>query len=335
MRLRSWLGLTVSILCLLLTLPMAPAAAHPISEGVPSFSHVFLIIGENTDYSHLKLSNAPYLLGTVRPESAWFTNFYATTHWSEANYVALVTGQFNPCEQADGGIRCHQNVDSLFNQLNGAGLTWKVWLDGAPGKCDGGGSNCLSDQPCPLSGFYTTGNPPILFNDTEGTNGVWSATTPSHECLSNDVPAGKPSAGMSYFNANLSAGSVANFNFVIPNGCNDGEGNCAPTNDRYTQYDNFLAREVPLIEASPSFGHNGVIIITYDEDQRMGGITAKNGFGSGGHTVCAILSPSAVPGNYTSKTYAYSLLRTLEDGFQLSDYLGNASAVSPLPLVWA
>jgi hypothetical protein len=26
----------------------------------------------------------------------------AATHWSQANYVALVTGQFTACEQKDG-----------------------------------------------------------------------------------------------------------------------------------------------------------------------------------------------------------------------------------------
>ena len=55
--------------------------------------HVFLIIGENTTYSHLTASNAPFLMGTIRPHAAWLSNYYAATHWSQANYVALVTGQ--------------------------------------------------------------------------------------------------------------------------------------------------------------------------------------------------------------------------------------------------
>jgi len=52
-----------------LTLPAgaspATRAAPATQEGVPAFGHVFLIMGENTTYSHLKLSNAPYLLGTI------------------------------------------------------------------------------------------------------------------------------------------------------------------------------------------------------------------------------------------------------------------------------
>src|SRR5215469_3582134 len=140
----------------------ASAAAGPsvavAREGVPSFGHVFLIIGENTTYSHLTTTNAPYLLGTIRPQSAWLTNYDAATHWSQANYVALVSGQFTRCEQQDGGIACHQDVDNLFHQLDLAGLSWKVWLEAGTARCDtGSGGSCASNDPCPLTGFYTTG----------------------------------------------------------------------------------------------------------------------------------------------------------------------------------
>ena len=64
-------------------------------EGVPRFGHVFLIVGENTTYTHLDSTRAPYMMGTLRPRSAWFTNYRAATHWSQANYIALTSGQFN------------------------------------------------------------------------------------------------------------------------------------------------------------------------------------------------------------------------------------------------
>jgi hypothetical protein len=336
-------GLLVPVLAL--ATGLGAAAASPASgqarsvgnpgEGVPAFGHVFLIIGENTTYSHLKTTNAPFLMGVIRPHAAWLGNYYAATHWSQANYVALVTGQFTRCEQKDGGTSCHQNVDNLFHQLDLAGLSWKVWLEAGTAKCDtGSGGSCTSDTPCPLTGFYTTGNPPILFDNIEGPGGVWSPTTPSAECLANDIPAGTPKAGMSVFNAGLATGQVARFNMVIPNGCDDGEANCKPVNHRYTQFDDFLAAEVPKIEASPAFGTNGVIIVIYDEDERAGGLAPKNGLGSGGHVVCAIISPLAIAGSYGQKYYHYSLLRTVEDGFRLDGYLGNANAVTAIGGIW-
>jgi hypothetical protein len=335
--------LPVLALVAALGMPMAaPASSAAISaapaslaEGVPAFGHVFVIIGENTTYSHLTAVNAPYLLGTIQPRAAWLTSYYAATHWSQANYVALVTGQFTGCEQKDGGAACHQNIDNLFHQLDAAGLSWKVWLEAGTAKCDtGSGGSCTSNAPCPLTGFYTSGNPPILFDDIEGPGGVWSPTTPSQECLANDIPAGTPDAGMATFNADLATGQVARFNMVIPNGCDDGEANCKPVNNRYTQFDDFLAQEIPQIEASPAYGSNGVIIVTYDEDERAGGVAPKNGFGSGGHVVCAIISPLATAGTYGQTYYHYSLLRTLEDGFGLAPYLGNANAVTPIASIW-
>jgi hypothetical protein len=320
------------------TIRIAQAAAtssQNSTEGVPAFGHVFLIIGENTTYSHLNTTNAPYLLGTIRPRSAWLGNYYAATHWSEANYVALTTGQFTRCEQRDGGASCHQNVDNLFHQIDVAGLSWKVWLEAGTAKCDtGSGGGCTSNTACPLTGFYTTGNPPMLFDDIEGPNGVWSPTTPSAECLADDVPAGTESSGMATFNDQLASGDVANFNMIVPTGCEDGESNCKPVNNRYTQFDDFLAREVPQIEASPAYQNNGVIIITYDEDERAGGLAKKNGLASGGHVVCAILSPLAVAGSYDRNYFHYSVLRTIEDGFGLSGYLGAANEVAPIANIW-
>ena len=300
------------------------AQATPKPEGVPRFGNVFVIIGENTDYQHVTATNMPYLMTTLRPSSAWFNNYYSATHWSQANYVALTSGEFTACEQADRGYACRDDVDNVFHQLDGVGMSWKVWLESGTAKCDtGSGGSCSSNDPCPLAGFYTTGNPPIDFTDI-----------PYSECLANDVPAGTPDDGMAGFNSDLVSGDVADFNLVIPNGCDDGEAACKPVNNRYTQFDDFLAREVPLIESSPAFGRDGVIVVLYDEDQRMGGLAAKNGLASGGHTPAALLSPLVQPGDYVTMTYSYSVLRTIQDGIGLRPYLGSAADVSPLPVAW-
>jgi hypothetical protein len=74
------------------------------TDGVPQFGDVFVIIGENTDYSQVTINNSPYLIGTLKPQSAWLTNDWATTHDSESNYVAMTSGQFTACGQADGSI---------------------------------------------------------------------------------------------------------------------------------------------------------------------------------------------------------------------------------------
>jgi hypothetical protein len=83
----------------------AGRASSPALEGVPRFGHVFVIVGENTTYSHLTSTNAPYLMGDLRPGSAWLTRYRATTHWSQANYIALTSGRFTDASSRTTALR--------------------------------------------------------------------------------------------------------------------------------------------------------------------------------------------------------------------------------------
>ncbi len=112
---------------------------------------------------------------------------------------------------------------------------------------------------------------------------------------------------------------------VIPNGCEDGHDPCG--NNQKRQFDLFLRREVPKIEASPAFGRNGLILITYDE---WGDSTPHN------HRVAFLaLGPEVHPGVYRGGPFNhYSLLRTLEDGFGINRHLKNAAKAKPIPQIW-
>ena len=56
--------------------------------------------------------------------------YYAATHWSQASYMALVTGQFTRCEQQDGGIACHQNIGNLYLSIGlHAGWVWALKMN--------------------------------------------------------------------------------------------------------------------------------------------------------------------------------------------------------------
>ena len=160
---------------------------------------------------------------------------------------------------------------------------------------------------------------------------MWSATDKSDECLQHDIYAGRP---MGKFHRRLEAGTVDDFNYILPNGCDDGESNCKPVNNRYTQFDNFLSREIPRIMASPAFGSDGLIIVTYDESEREGGLAKKWGYGAGGHVATLFLGPQVQPGEYPGAFNHYSLLRTLEDGFRLNGYVGYANDVTAIDPIW-
>jgi phosphatidylinositol-3-phosphatase len=300
--------------------------------SVPAFGHVFLVIGENTAASQLNSGNAPYLLGQVEPNSAWLTNYFAITHYSEANYVAMTSGQFTPCEQKDGSVAsCHQDVPNLFHSLDVAGVSWQSWMESMPSPCfltSAGGDGTLNH-------YAPKHNPALIYDDVEGTAGVW--TDPGGpECQANDIAAGTTGPNdMSTFNAALAAGNVARFNLVVPNECEDAHTNCKPAGNPITQFDDFLAREVPLIEASPAFGTDGVIIITFDE----GLVNSPNRslrVQNGGNVAFAVISPLAHNAVYQQMFTHYSLLRTLQDGFAATGggYLGAAASASSITPIW-
>src|SRR5262249_6565977 len=101
------------------------------------------------------------------------------------------------------------------------------------------------------------------------------------------------------------------------------------------QFDAFLQREVPQILSSPSFGTNGVLIVTFDEGTTNSPNRADK-FGQGGNVAFAVISPLANAGSYGNEWNHYSLLRTLQDGLGVSGlgYVGSAATASPINTIW-
>src|SRR6476661_7210984 len=320
LRRRSRLVLFAPLLGLLLVPALlAPAQASGIGlEGVPSFSNVFLIIGENTTYSQLSVGKAPYQESHLRPDAAWFTNYFATSHYSTSNYVAMTSGQYTRCEQEDiKPIDCHQDTANIFNQLTDAGTSWKEWNESMPSPCyllNAGADKTLNSyRPKHSPAEYYTGV-------------VGDYANPSSLCTDNVIPAGTTGPNdMRAFNRALRDHTASAFNYVVPNMCEDGHDNCTAAGNPITQFDDFLAREVPLIQATYP---DALVIVTYDEGQGGG---ANNGskFG-GGNVLLAMVGPQVVPGTYAELRNHYGLLRTLEDGFGIGTYANNAATADPI-----
>src|SRR5262249_2158101 len=105
---------------------------------------------ENENYSTTfgNPSADPYLARTLPRQGALLTNYYATGHESNDNYISLVSGQPpNAANQADcqlfsdfiggvtlpngveAGIGCVYpgNIANIGTQLSGRGLGWKAY----------------------------------------------------------------------------------------------------------------------------------------------------------------------------------------------------------------
>ncbi|HET8559487.1 MAG TPA: alkaline phosphatase family protein [Marmoricola sp.] len=328
--------LLVAPLLLLLGPAFAPARASapdPAGDaGVPAFGHVFLVIGENTELGQINKSNAPYLLGQLAPQSAWLTGYYALTHFSEANYIGMTSGQYTHCQQFDGSVAsCHQDVDNLFSQLDRAGVSWQSWMESMPEAC----GLSSAGSPKTQNHYGPKHNPALFYDAIEGAGGVWSATDRSAECQAQDLPMGGTGPNdTSTFDAALASGDVARFNFVVPNECEDGHDNCQPSGNGISQFDSFLAREVPKIISSPAFGSDGLLLVTFDEGTSNQGDGNGHQFAGGGNVAFLAYGPQVRTGVDTATYDHYSLLRTLEDGFGIGDHLGGAATASAISTIW-
>ena len=333
-----------ALVLLPLLLPAGQLAAHATSglEGVPSFGHVFVIVGENTDLSQLNKNSAPYQTKVIKPASAWLTNFWGTSHYSTSNYIGMTSGQYLQCDQNDDPpATCNQDVTNIFGQLTQAGVTWKEWNESMPAPCylvNAGSSKTFNS-------YRVKHNPAVYYADTEGSGGVWSSTSnglqgTSSTCLNNVVPAGGTGPNdTSALDAALASGNVPSFNYIVPNQCEDGHDNCGPTNNRVLQFDQFLRREVPQILNSPAFTSdpNAVLIVTYDEGNGAGPHQADqqpDGFG-GGNTAFAVMGPLVDTGTYGALHNQYGMLRTLEDGYGITTHpAGAGNPTSPINEIW-
>jgi hypothetical protein len=304
----------------------APAQA---TEGVPTFSHVFVIVGENTSLSQLTAKNAPYQLGTIKPESAWLTNYWGISHYSTSNYIAMTSGQLLRCHQLDEKpATCNQpgTVTNIFGQLTDRDMSWKAWNESMDGPCllVNSGENRFGNA------YRVKHNPAAYFANVVGSD--FSGTTGNAFCREHDVSMGTTDPNdTSAFDAALRGSDMPTFNYVVPNMCEDGHDNCKPTGGTIKQFDDFLAREIPKIMASPSWDSQSVIFVVYDEGQDGGpGKAVKF---DGGHTPFAVIGDQVHPADYPTFANHYSLLRTIEDGLGLG-YANQAADAQPIDQIW-
>src|SRR5262245_25688821 len=95
----------------------------------PSFQKVFVVVLENTDYA---TALAQPFLADLAPRGALLTNFFAVTHPSQPNYIAMVAGSTYGVTSS-GNVTL--NVSHLGDLLEASGRSWKVYAEGYPGNC--------------------------------------------------------------------------------------------------------------------------------------------------------------------------------------------------------
>ncbi|HEX7495194.1 MAG TPA: alkaline phosphatase family protein [Candidatus Limnocylindrales bacterium] len=272
-------------------MPTPGPTATPPAANLPNFSHVYVIVFENKEYSSIVgSSSAPYINSLIS-QYGLSTNFTAERHPSEPNYIALTSGGTQGV--TDDGVY-NLGVANLFDQVTTSGRTWKAYQQGNPGNCFTGSSSSAVVDGVGKSGSYVRKhNPAISYTSVSGNKAACANIT--------NLAAFDPAA--------------ANFEFITPNMINDMHDGTVADGD------NFLKAFLPKITSSPAFA-NSVVYVTFDE-----GTTNVSG---GGHIFTLAITPNMTPGYKATGAYThYSMLRTIEQAWGLPS-LGNAASASAM-----
>lgn len=257
---------------------------------------VFLIVMSNQSWSNIRgNSNAPYinsLIQSAAVPSAYFG--LPVTRPMEADYFLLEAGtDFGIVVNAPPSIN-HQSKPHLVSLLESAGISWKTYQEGIAGN------------QCPLQDvdpYSTTSNPFVFFDDTTNSLNEGSA-----RCIQHVRP-------FTELATDLSAGSVAQYNFIRPSSCN-AMLLCSPGVDPITQGDQWLSQQLPKILASSAYKSGGAIFIVWDHAD----------FANDGPVGMILLSPFAKTGYTNAVRYTHgSMLRTIQEIFGVLPLLGDAS----------
>lgn len=292
---KSWKS-TVSKTVMFAALALFPALAAHAQTNIKT---VWVIVMENHNWSSIKgSSSAPYINNTLLPMASHAEQYFnpPSIHPSLPNYLWLEAGTNFGILNDNAPSSNHQTTTQhLVTLLQNSAISWKTYQENITGTV------------CPLtsSGLYAVKHNPFVYFDDVTNN----RSTTSGNCINHVRP-------FTELSTDLAHGTVAQYNFITPNLCDDMHDSCSPTNNPVKQGDTWLANNVPTILNSAAYKAGGAIFITWDE--------AASGDGPVGMIV---LSPFAKGNGYQNSIhYTHgSTLRTIEEIFGVTPLLRDAA----------
>jgi hypothetical protein len=270
--------------------PASTPTASPSGGSGPA--HVMLVVLENReDTDVLGSSDAAYFNFLAR-RYGLATRSYGRTHPSLPNYLDLVSGSTQGI--ASDCTSCSVEGTTLADQLSGAGVAWKAYMEGMPSTCYQGASSG--------AGYAKKHNPFVYFRHLSADARLCDRVVPS-----------------SQMGPDLASASPPDFVWLTPNLCNDGH-DCANSS-----VNAWLAHQMPVVMRSAWFKADGIIILTFDEGDSDAGCC---GVATGGH-IATVVVTDRVPGGrrWNQPVDPAGILATIEDLYGLG-HLGEAARAS-------
>ena len=222
-----------------------PAAHGALPPPLPVFEHVVIVVFENKEHDNVLGNPRAPTFNSYARRYASMTRYYATTHPSLPNYLALISGSTQGVTV--NCTTCRFAGKSLADTLDAAGRSWKVYAEGLPRPGFLGAASGL---------YVKRHNPFAYFRNVIG----------KPERRARIVP-------FTQLQQDLSAGALPQFSFVVPDMCNSMHDCPVAVGDRWLRR---LAR--PLLQLPGT-----VVFVLFDEGRsslRGGGHVAALALGT-------------------------------------------------------
>ncbi len=265
-----------------------------VAAIVPPTDRVVVVVMENKSYDQVRTQ--PFTASLIAA-GASFSNSYGVTHPSQPNYLAMWAGSTlgvttNNCPAPGSPF----GVENLGHACEANGRTWRAYSENLPSP---GATGCSYDGSV-SSGLYTRKHDP------------WTQFANLNHL--NERP-------YSDLAADIAAGTLPSLVFIIPNNCHNTHNSSTPGCD-IPNGDAWLAANLPPVLSA--MGPNGVLILTWDEDDNL----------SGNHILTVFVGPHVIGGMVSTRTIThYTVTRTICELLGLPSF-GLAAGETPIGDIW-
>jgi phospholipase C len=271
-----------------------PSPTETPKPLVPNFEHIVIIMFENKEFGTVIGNSSMPNYNKLASEYTLLTQYYAVTHPSLPNYIALMSGDtFGITSDCSD---CFVDAPSLPDLIEATGRTWKTYQEDMPKPCYVGDTD-----------IYVQKHNPFIYFD--------KIRLDAARCERSIVP-------LSALQTDLQTASLPNFIFITPNLCNDAHDCELSVSDAWLT--NLLGSLVPVLDAT---GKPYLLVMMFEEGQGKHsccGLPEE----AGGRVPVVFYSPQVKNGFEDSTPYThYSLLKTISESWGLP-YLGHAADVN-------
>jgi phosphoesterase family protein len=110
-----------------------PSIQTASAATVPALDHVFVIVMENHSYDEIVGSASAPFLNSLSASGSLASNYYGVTHPSVPNYLALTGGSTYGI--STDCTTCWISAANIGDSIEGAGKSWKAYMESMPAPC--------------------------------------------------------------------------------------------------------------------------------------------------------------------------------------------------------